>query len=94
MNAGIDEIGAWLTEQERRFARNAALVAEHFKLREQSDPTYHRAPEPPRPRIPPPYTAEQLAELDELRRASFGSADAREGRAAFLAKRPPRFVGE
>ena len=33
------------------------------------------------------------AELDHLRREAFASADAKEGRAAFLERRPPRWTG-
>jgi enoyl-CoA hydratase/carnithine racemase len=42
----------------------------------------------------PLRTAEERAELERLRRASYRSADAREGRAAFMEKRPPRFTGQ
>ena len=34
------------------------------------------------------------SEVERLRRRAFASADAREGRAAFLEKRPPVFKGE
>jgi enoyl-CoA hydratase/carnithine racemase len=44
--------------------------------------------------VSPMRTAEERAELERLRRASYRSADAREGRAAFLEKRPPRFTGQ
>ncbi len=37
---------------------------------------------------------EDTAELERLRRAAFNSADAREGRAAFLERRAPRFQGK
>ncbi|MEW5740554.1 MAG: enoyl-CoA hydratase-related protein [Myxococcota bacterium] len=39
-------------------------------------------------------SAEERAEYEALRRQSFNSRDAREGRDAVLAKRPPRFTGE
>jgi enoyl-CoA hydratase/carnithine racemase len=39
-------------------------------------------------------TAEARAEYEALRRASFNSKDAREGRDAVLEKRSPRFTGE
>jgi enoyl-CoA hydratase/carnithine racemase len=38
-------------------------------------------------------TAEEGAALEGLRRAAFNSADAKEGREAFLARRPPKFSG-
>ena len=38
-------------------------------------------------------TEAQRADYELLRRASFNSEDAREGRDALLARRPPRFVG-
>ncbi|MFZ5471958.1 MAG: enoyl-CoA hydratase-related protein [Myxococcota bacterium] len=38
-------------------------------------------------------TEKEQAELQRLRRAAFNSADAKEGRAAFLEKRAPRFLG-
>lgn len=41
----------------------------------------------------PARSAEERAELERVRRASFLSADAREGRAAFLEKRAPKFEG-
>jgi len=40
-----------------------------------------------------PVDAEVLASLREERRRAYNSEDAREGRAAFLEKRPPRFRG-
>jgi enoyl-CoA hydratase/carnithine racemase len=43
--------------------------------------------------LQPALSAEARLELDRIRRASFSSEDAREGRAAFLAKRPARFPG-
>jgi enoyl-CoA hydratase/carnithine racemase len=41
----------------------------------------------------PALAEEQLTRARALRAAAFGSEDAREGRAAFLEKRPPRFQG-
>jgi len=41
----------------------------------------------------PARSAEERAALEQLRRAAFLSADAREGRAAFLEKREPSFEG-
>ncbi len=38
-------------------------------------------------------SSEERVELEELRRAAFNSADAREGREAFLARRAPKFSG-
>ncbi|MBS1148951.1 MAG: Enoyl-CoA hydratase [Myxococcaceae bacterium] len=38
-------------------------------------------------------TAQEAQALEQLRRAAFNSADAREGREAFLARRPPKFSG-
>jgi enoyl-CoA hydratase/carnithine racemase len=39
------------------------------------------------------FTAEEREEIAQLRRRAFESDDVREGRAAFLEKRPPRFGG-
>jgi enoyl-CoA hydratase len=39
------------------------------------------------------FTAEEREEIAQLRRRAFESDDVREGRAAFLEKRPPRFRG-
>jgi enoyl-CoA hydratase/carnithine racemase len=44
-------------------------------------------------RLEPPLRAEVAAELDELQRRAWSSDDAREARAAFREKRPPRFIG-
>jgi enoyl-CoA hydratase/carnithine racemase len=41
----------------------------------------------------PPLSEEERTRARALRAAAFGSEDAREGRAAFLEKRPPRFQG-
>jgi enoyl-CoA hydratase/carnithine racemase len=41
----------------------------------------------------PALTEEERTRARALRAAAFGSEDAREGRAAFLEKRPPRFQG-
>ncbi|MBN1207565.1 MAG: enoyl-CoA hydratase/isomerase family protein [Myxococcaceae bacterium] len=41
----------------------------------------------------PPLAEQERARARALRAAAFGSEDAREGRAAFLEKRPPRFQG-
>lgn len=41
----------------------------------------------------PPLAEEERMRARALRAAAFGSEDAREGRAAFLEKRPPRFQG-
>jgi enoyl-CoA hydratase/carnithine racemase len=41
----------------------------------------------------PALSEEELARARALRVAAFGSEDSREGRAAFLEKRPPRFQG-
>jgi enoyl-CoA hydratase/carnithine racemase len=41
----------------------------------------------------PPLTEEERARARALRAAAFGSEDAKEGRAAFLERRPPRFQG-
>jgi enoyl-CoA hydratase/carnithine racemase len=40
-----------------------------------------------------PLSLEDEREIDGLRRAAFNSADAREGREAFLARRAPKFSG-
>lgn len=40
-----------------------------------------------------PTSREELAEIDALRRQSFSSEDAKEGRAALLEKRAPKFTG-
>jgi enoyl-CoA hydratase/carnithine racemase len=40
-----------------------------------------------------PVSREELADIDQLRRQSFSSEDAKEGRAALLEKRPPKFSG-
>src|SRR5262249_46788872 len=52
---------------------------------------------PPTPRPPPsgraPLDASARAELEDLRRRAFASADAREARAALREKRPPRWKG-
>jgi enoyl-CoA hydratase len=39
------------------------------------------------------HTREELADIEDLRRASFASEDAKEGRAALLEKRAPKFSG-
>lgn len=41
----------------------------------------------------PVLSAEETKELEQLRREAFNSEDAREGRAAFLERRAPRFTG-
>jgi enoyl-CoA hydratase/carnithine racemase len=41
----------------------------------------------------PPLSEQEYTRARALRAAAFGSEDAREGRAAFLEKRPPRFQG-